>query len=88
MRASKPAMAMAALRPAAVALAWKTTSASATEAASVAKARAERRRNRAPRRIDVDHRDLGAGQPRGEARDQQADDASADHRDAVPRPRA
>ena len=40
------------------------------------------------RGVDVDNRNVGAGKARAKRRDQQADDAGADHDDLVARPRA
>ena len=48
---------------------------------------AERARQRRARRIDVDECDLGARRLRAQERNQRADNAGADHRDAIGRDR-
>ena len=87
--ASVPAQASAQARPAALALAWKTTSASPGASSGFAKRGAQGCATVSRRdEVDVDDRDLGPGQPRGEARDEAADDARADDQDPVARPGA
>ena len=88
MVASKAAQAMAVLRPAAVALAWKTMSASSA-ASSPGRAKSAPSASTTGSRagVDIDDRHRGARQPGSQRSHQQPDDPGTDHDNAIARAR-